>query len=643
VSDQNPGPGEPDVRSGGRYLLWLAVSQRWRVATGTAFGTLWMVGLTVPPYLLSRAVDDGLKAGRPWVLAGWAAALLAVGVFNALVGVARHRTMTKIRMDATFRTVRAVVRQAVRLGAELPRHTGTGEVVTIGVADVTRMSQALTFTGPGVGAAVAYLLVAGLLLGISPLLAALVLLGVPLLALLIGPLLGRLQGAEARYRERQGLLAARFEDMVGGLRVLGGLGGKEEYAARYRRDSRTLLADGYQVGAVTSWIHALGAGLPTLFLGTVTWAAARMAAQGAITVGELIAVYGYTAALSIPVWFLIEAGSDISRGLVAARRAVAFLRLQPRPAGTGTLLPGTPAPLRDPASGVELVPGRLTVLATADPADALAVADRLAHFAFSPAPASTTAGEPAADEPAAAVPAIWGTVQLGELDLPLLRERILIADNEAALFAGPLRELLSGRHDREDKALLEALDAAAALDVLRGLPGGLDSPVDAEGRNLSGGQRQRLRLARALMADPEILLAVEPTSAVDSHTEAAMAAGIAAFRAGRTTLVVSTSPLLLDRADTVVHLVDGNVAAIGTHRTLLRDAPAYRDLVTRGTAAERPGPPDLPAPRPSAEPTASTRPDEPATSTELTAPAEPTRPAAPAESTRPAESEESVR
>ncbi|MER5864955.1 ABC transporter ATP-binding protein [Kitasatospora sp. NPDC002040] len=567
-------PGEPDLRSAARYLWWLVVRQRRRVVAGAGLGTVWMVGHTVPPYLLSRAIDD-LKGGHQGAVAGWSLAMLAAGLLNAVIGAARHRTMTKIRMDATFRSIRVVVRQSVRLGSTLNRQAATGEVVTIGVTDVTRMSQTLTFTGPGVGAIVAYVVVAVLLLRISPWLAALVLLGVPLLALLVGPLLGRLQQTEAHYRTRQGKLAGRFEDMVGGLRVLNGLGGKDVYAARYRHDSQQLLTDGYRVGAVASWIQAIGAGSLVLFLAAVTWAAARMAAQGTITVGELIAVYGYTAALSAPVYFLIEGGQDISRGLVAARRTVAFLALEPRPDGTGALAPAGPAALRDPVSGVELEPGRLTVLACARPEAAAAVVDRLAHFA--------DPGGEAPDGGAGTAPT-WGAVRLDQVELPVLRERVLIADNEAALFAGPLRELLAGRRERDEKLLLEALDAAAALDVLRGLPAGLESPVEAEGRNLSGGQRQRLRLARALVADPEILLAVEPTSAVDSHTEAVMAAGLKAFRAGRTTLVASTSPLLLARADTVLHLEDGRVVAAGPHRELLRDHPAYRAMVSRDEA-----------------------------------------------------------
>jgi ABC-type multidrug transport system fused ATPase/permease subunit len=122
--------------------------------------------------------------------------------------------------------------------------------------------------------------------------------------------------------------------------------------------------------------------------------------------------------------------------------------------------------------------------------------------------------------------------------------------------------------------------------VVVGLPGGLDGTVTAGGANLSGGQRQRVRLARALLADPEVLLAVEPTSAVDAHTESLIAARLRAGRAGRTTVVATTSPPLLQQADVVHYLVDGVVVDSGRHRELLARRPGYRRLVSRGLGDE---------------------------------------------------------
>jgi ABC-type transport system involved in cytochrome bd biosynthesis fused ATPase/permease subunit len=137
--------------------------------------------------------------------------------------------------------------------------------------------------------------------------------------------------------------------------------------------------------------------------------------------------------------------------------------------------------------------------------------------------------------------------------------------------------VVAGRDDPDDERVRAAIETAVAHDVATDL----GREIEWRGRNLSGGQRQRVRLARAVHADPEMLLTVEPTSAVDAHTESAIAERLSAARAGRGTVVATTSPVLLDRADVVHYLVDGRVAATGTHRTLLSEEPGYRALVTR--------------------------------------------------------------
>ncbi|KUM82992.1 ABC transporter transmembrane domain-containing protein [Streptomyces pseudovenezuelae] len=559
-------PGTPDVRGGWRYLWWLVRCQPGRSVAGALLGSSWMVLLAATPYLMAKAIDEGLEPGDWAALAGWSFALFAVGSFNAWLSIMRHRTMTRVRMDANFRTVKVVVAQAVRLGAALSRRTGAGEVVTIGVGDVQTIAQSLTVVGPGVGACVAYLTVAALLVSVSPVLAAVVLLGIPAIVVLVGPFLSRLQGTETEYRNRQGVLTSRIADLAGGLRVLNGLGGKSLIADAFHRDSQRLRSQGYRVGAVTSWVQALGVGLPTLFLAVVTWLAARLAAEGDITVGELVAVYGYVAVLVGPVAFWVECGYQLSRGVVAARRVVRFLRLEPLE-DTGTRdAPAEPSTLHDPESGVSILPGRLTALASAHPADSAAVLDRVARYT----PSRAT----------------WGGVPLDEIRLPRIRQHILLADHEADLFAGTLREVIApfrgaGNCATSPHSAAAAIHAAVADDIVQGLPDGLDSAMDAQARNLSGGQRQRIRLVRALLADPEILLAVEPTSALDAHTEALVTERLREARDGRTTAVTTTSPLVLDHADTVLYLVDGKLAASGTHQQLLTTEPGYRALVAR--------------------------------------------------------------
>ena len=108
----------------------------------------------------------------------------------------------------------------------------------------------------------------------------------------------------------------------------------------------------------------------------------------------------------------------------------------------------------------------------------------------------------------------------------------------------------------------------------------------AAGHRRASGQRQRLALARSLVTDPEVLVLDEPTSAVDSHTESRVAAGVRKLRAGATTVVLASSPLVLDLADRVVLVHEGRAVAHGTHRELLAEEPRYRAVVTRETEDE---------------------------------------------------------
>ncbi|MET8372014.1 ABC transporter ATP-binding protein [Micromonospora profundi] len=579
-----------------RYLWWLVRRQPGRVLRGSLLGTAWMVALSLRPYLIARAVDDGLRARDIRALALWVVAIVVAGVGLSYLGTMRHRTMTFIREDAKARSAAVVSRQVSRIGAALPRRVAAGEVATIGGSDIDWSAQVLTLTGPGVGAVVAYSVIAVLLWSISPLLALCVLVGVPVVGLVVGPLLRRLERAESVYRKQQGALTARSGDIVAGLRVLAGVGGRDLFARRYAARSQNLRAEGYRVGAVNSWIDAAIVAIPGLFLAAVVWLTARMAVAGDVTVGELVAVYGYVATLIVPVWFLLEGSYQLIRGRVAARRIVALLRLPPDDVGgpgrrqSGTLSdarrpgavpdarqPGTvpdarqpgvlaapagPADLYDPVTGLTVRAGRLTGVAADDPAAAVALADRLGRYVVS----ETT----------------WGGVPLTGIALDEVRARILVADHESYLFAGTLRDILHTAADDDDR-FNAALRVASAEDVVDALPAGLDTPIDARGRTLSGGQRQRVRLARALLAEPEVLILVDPTSAVDAHTEARIAERLRAARAGRTTVLISTSPLLLGRADLVAHLSAGRITATGSHADLLDRDVDYRHLVARGS------------------------------------------------------------
>jgi ABC-type multidrug transport system fused ATPase/permease subunit len=540
-------------------MWWLVRSQPWRALRGSLIGTAWMVGLSVRPYLIARAIDDGLRQHDNQALLLWVGAVVVAGIALAYLGIMRHRTMTFIREDASARSAGVLLRHLARVGAVLPRKLAAGEVATIGGSDIRYTSEVLTLIGPGVGAVMAYCVVAFVLWSTSPQLALVVLIGVPAITVLIGPLLRRLENVESAYRQRQGTLTSRAGDIVAGLRVLAGVGGRDLFARRYAAQSQGLLAEGYRVGAVNSWIDALMVAIPGLFLAAVVWLAARMAAAGEISIGQMVAVYGYVAILVVPVWFLIESGYLIIRGRVSARRIIGLLNVAPDEVGGGSLpAPDYPADLHDPTTGLVIRHGALLAVACDDPAAAADLADRLGRF---------SAGD-----------VTWGGVPLMRMALDQVRSRILVADHDSYIFAGTLREILLARADGDIHA---AMHTASGRDVIDSLPDGLATDIDNRGRRLSGGQRQRVRLARALLAEPEVLILIEPTSAVDAHTEARIGQRLREGRRGRTTIVLTTSSLLLGNADTVAYLTEGRITATGTHTELLDSDPGYRGLVSR--------------------------------------------------------------
>ncbi len=219
--------------------------------------------------------------------------------------------------------------------------------------------------------------------------------------------------------------------------------------------------------------------------------------------------------------------------------------------------------LEDQTSGLRLARGQLVGLVTELPEDASRAADRLGRFN------ADSAG------------VFVNGVALEDYSVRDIRRHIVVSEIEPRLFSGELRYELVPHGYTHDGPINNALDASSALDLLDALEGGLSTTIEERGRSFSGGQRQRLSLARALLAESDVLILVDPTSAVDTHTESRIAARLGDARRGKTTLVVTTSPLMLDAMDVIYVMSDGHVTAQGTHTSLLRESASYRHIVLR--------------------------------------------------------------
>lgn len=558
-----PDPGVPDLRSPGRYLLWLAGNQKRSLTAGAFWGVLWMGAQAVSPAALGKAIDEGVRGRDEGQLVLWAGVLLGLGLLQALAGVMRHRCAVSNWMFAVFRTQQLVLRHAVRLGGSLPARVPAGEAANVSATDAVAVGRCLDITARGAGALVSFVVVAVLLLATSVPLGLVVLLGVPALVLGIGPLLRPLHSRQQEQRAALAEASTLAADTVSGLRVLRGIGGEAELMARYRAASQRVRTAGVRVARVEATLDALQVLLPGIFVVTVTVLGARLAIDGTITPGQLIAFYGYAAFLVTPLRTATEAADKGTRAYVAARKVIDLLRLEPL-----RIEPLSPAQepvydvaVHDPLSGVTAQPGLLTAVVCGDPVTAAALADRIGGHVDSDA--------------------MLGEVRVRDLPLAALRRKVLVADASPWLFRGRLRDELDPFGRCAEDELLEGLRVASAVDVLDSLEAGLDTEIEERARELSGGQRQRLVLARAVLADPDVLVLDEPTSSVDAHTEARIAPRLKAAREGRTTVLLTTSPLLLEHADVVVLVVGGQERARGTHAELLSDG-AYRAVVSRG-------------------------------------------------------------
>ncbi len=570
-----PDPGVPDARSGPRFLWWLGRNQLGGQLKALAWGLLHFVAVSALPFCVGFAIEAVVdRSGVRLALTGVAMALC--GAATALGDTFLHRAAVTNWITAAARVQQLLARQASQLGSALNRRVAAGEVVAVSTGDVEKIGWFVEAVSRFTAAAVTILLVCAGLVVYQPALGVVVAVGLPVLALAVLPLLPRATRRADFQREKAGRATELASDTVAGLRVLRGIGGEELFLDRYRSASQEVRHAAVRSARMWSLISAIQVLLPGLLLIAVVWYGVRLAREGRITVGELVTVYSSVMVLTYPLRHFEEIAMAYSFSRPSAKRAAAVLSLERVTDVGGSRAAEAPSgDLYDPATGLLAPAARFTAVVCGDPDAAGRLAERLG-------------GHPTEDGPSV----LLGGVPLDELPLDCARTAVLVQDKDPVLLSGALRDLLdvpaSGKVDAA-----AALTAAQCEDVLEALvQGSLDAvdPMDARiterGRSLSGGQRQRLALARSLYTDPEVLVLDEPTSAVDSHTEARIAEGLRELRAGRTTVVFTSSPLLLDRADRVVLVYEGAAVAAGVHRELLHSEPRYRAVVTRETEDE---------------------------------------------------------
>lgn len=550
--------------------------QRGRVTAGVSLLCLHQAAEALVPVVIGLVIDRAVADGDVDALIVSLAALAVLftvlayawrfGAQFAYAAVEREAHTTRVEI-----ATKALDPRGQRSGMR------DGELLSVTASDAELAALAVRAAGLAAAAATALIVAAVALLAIDVPLGLLVLLGVPAIVTALqrlAPLLTR------RSADQQAALAgatALAADLVGGVRVLRGLGAQHNAAERYADASRRALAATLR-SANTKGVHrGVTTAVNGMFLALVAGVAGWSALRGDLTVGEFVAVVGLAQFVAEPVQTFGFSLQLYAVARASAGRVAQVLGAPPviEPGDTPAAPAAAPRLLLDEVSyrsldrvGLHLGPAELLGVLTYDPRDAAALLDLLARRV----PRSDYQGLVAID-----------AVPMEHLDVDASRRSLLVDQHDVVLFEGTVRSNLTTAvaSANADDVLVAAVRAAAAEDLLAGHPDGLDRPIGERGANLSGGQRQRIGLARAVAADPPILVLHDPTTSVDPVTEHLVADRMVAARDGRCTIVVTTSPALLARTDRVVVIDAGRTVAEGTHAELLRSDPRYRKAVLR--------------------------------------------------------------
>ncbi|MFG2783682.1 ABC transporter ATP-binding protein [Streptomyces prunicolor] len=546
-----------------------------RVALGSALGSVHQLGEALVPVLIGVVIDQAVAGQNAGRLALWLGVLAVMYVTLSWSFRLGAKAGERSAEEAAHTLRLAIVGRVLdaRGGAEEGRLPG--ELANVATEDAKRVGAVNMALMAGVWAVAGVAVSAVALLLTSVTLGLIVLLGTPVLLwlghLLSKPLERRSEAEQDKAAHASGVAA----DLVAGLRVLKGLGAQGAAVERYRRTSRISLAATLRSARAESWQTGLVLALTGGFIALIALVGGRLALNGSMTLGQLVSAVGLALFLLGPLETFAWVNAELAQGRASAARVAEVL-------ATGPAVVGGDDPVTEPVRGelrlrgvrlggldgvdLDLPAGQLTGIAVTDPAGAEALLRCLGRET----------------DPESGSVELDG-VPLTRLDPAGLRAAVLVAAHDAALFEGSLAANVTPEDGSQDGAAglhtERAMVAARADEVADSLPHGTATGVGEGGRSLSGGQRQRVLLARALRAEPPVLVVHDPTTAVDTVTEGRIAEGLREFRQGRTTIVVTNSPALLAVTDHVILLDAGRVGAEGTHADLVRTDATYRTAV----------------------------------------------------------------
>jgi ATP-binding cassette, subfamily B, bacterial len=583
-----PGSAEKESRRAGWRLMYSAVRpQRWWVAGGVGAGLIWTLAKLTVPLLAAAAIDDGVRNGDSGKVVMLTIAIVLVGIVQAIA--------TGLRRYAAFRiALRTETDLRQRLFAHLQRlhfafhdQAQTGQLMARANTDIQQVETVVILIPLTAASCLTMVGVLVIMVIKSPVLALLGLGALPFLNIAATRFSNRITPVNLALQQELADLSGVVEESLAGVRVVKGFGAERMQVKRLQTEAQSVLDQALAAAKLRAGFIPLIDFLPTISMVAILWYGGHQVLDGQLQIGDILAFNLYILMLIWPLRMIGMLIAQASRASAGAGRVHEILVTDPEivdapaavalPAGPGTVtfedVHFGYGPGRSVLNGLSLTihGGEAVALIGATGSGKTTVARLLPRFY------DIDSGRVLLDG-----------VDVRDMSVRDLRQSIGIVFEDTFLFSDSVRENIAfANPEATQDDVRRAARLSGAEAFIDALPDGYETLIGEHGFSLSGGQRQRIAIARAVIADPRVLILDDATSSVDPTKEHEIRSALGEVMAGRTTIIIAHRPATIALADRVMLLADGVVVAEGTHEELLATSDRYRTVLA---AADSSGP-----------------------------------------------------
>ena len=556
----------------------------WWVVLGVTVGMLWTFGRISVPTFTGEAIDRGIEQYDSGALLAWTVAILAVGAVQAVCTGLRRYVAFRLALRAETDLRMRLVAHLQRLHFAFHDHAQTGQLMANANTDIQQIHMVVVLIPLTIASLLTMAGVTAILVARSPLLALFALGTLPFLNVAATRFTRRMFPVGLALQQELGDLAGVVEETVTGVRVVKGFGAEQLQVDRLAVEADSVYDRSIDQARLRAGFLPLIDLLPTLGLVGILWYGGHQVIEGNLTVGTVIAANFYVLMLIWPLRMVGMLLGQLSRSAASAGRIQEILATEPEIADApdASPLPDGPGEVRFEDVRFAYGAGQLVL----DGLDLVIRAGEAVALVGATASGKTTV--------ARLLPRFYdvdgGRVMIDGADLRStrladVRAAVGIVFEDTFLFSDTVRSNIAfADPEASMDAVRNAARLAGADEFIDELPDGYETVVGEHGYSLSGGQRQRIAIARAVLAEPRVLILDDATSSVDPSKEHEIRSALAEVMSNRTTLIIAHRPATIALADRVVLLDGGKVVAEGHHEELLATNERYRTVLVRAEA-----------------------------------------------------------